>query len=81
MKMEIERAEQFYRGGSILFELLEPDGRRIFGLMTDTYHELLTRIENCPTNVFQHRVRLSLFAKVKNFTRWMLFPPRLKRLT
>jgi len=52
---------------------LEPDGRRIFGLMTATYWRLLKQIEKRPADVFRRRVRLSSLAKIKLFARWMLF--------
>ena len=41
MEMEIDRAEQFYREAAELPRSLHKDGRRIFGLMMETYHALL----------------------------------------
>ena len=43
MEMEIDRAEQFYREAAELSRSLHKDGRRIFGLMMETYHALLRR--------------------------------------
>jgi len=77
MKMEMERAEQFYRGGNALFPLLESDGRRIFGLMTDTYHSLLKRMKQQPEVVFQRRIRLGTLTKIMKFASWAFFPPRM----
>jgi 15-cis-phytoene synthase len=74
MQFEIDRAKRFYRGGVGLWDWLEPDGRRIFGLMTATYWRLLKRIENRPADVLRRRVRLGLFTKIGLFTRWMLGP-------
>ncbi len=79
MKMEIEQAEQFYCEGNALFPLLESDGRRIFGLMTDTYHSLLERMKQQPEAVFQRRIRLGTLAKIMKFARWAFLPSRMNR--
>ena len=43
MKLEIERADCFYREAAELPRWLHKDGRRIYGLMMDRYHYLLLR--------------------------------------
>ena len=73
MRLEIERAKQFYRAAAGLSDLLEPDGRRIFGLMTATYRQLLKRIEDRPADVLRRRVRLNSMTKLRLFAAWMLF--------
>jgi phytoene/squalene synthetase len=73
MRLEIDRAEQFYRAAGGLWDWLEPDGRRIFGLMTATYRQLLKRIERRPADVLCRRIRLSTFTKLVMFTKWMFF--------
>ena len=73
MRFEIQRAEQFYRVAAGLGEWLEPDGRRIFGLMTATYRRLLRKIERRPADVLRRRVRLGSFTRLRLFARWMLF--------
>lgn len=75
MAVEIARAEQFYRGGAELGRWLEPDGGRIFGLMTATYRMLLGKIARDPAAVLHHQVRLSRVKKLQLFARWSLFPP------
>jgi 15-cis-phytoene synthase len=72
MRFEIERAEQFYRAAAGLSDWLEPDGRRIFGLMTATYHQLLKQIERRPAEVLRRRVRVGSLQKLRLFVRWML---------
>ncbi len=72
MRLEIERAKQFYRGAAGLRDWLEPDGRRIFGLMTATYRRLLQQIERRPADVLRRRVRLGSMTKLRLFARWML---------
>jgi phytoene synthase len=73
MRFEIERAKQFYRGAAGLCDWLDPDGRRIFGLMTATYRQLLKQIEDRPADVLRRRVRLSSLTKLRLFAQWMLF--------
>jgi 15-cis-phytoene synthase len=74
MIMEIERAEQFYRDGARLMDFLEPDGRRIFGLILSTYHELLKTIERHPQQTLRQRVRLGTLKRLQLAARWTLFP-------
>ncbi len=76
MRMQIERAEQFYDEGIELLDMLEPDGRRIFGMMMDTYQHLLRKIAHDPTAVFTHRVRLSPWRKLRIAARWLVWPRR-----
>jgi phytoene synthase len=76
MRLEIERAEHYYREGVELFDLLEPDGRRIFGLMTATYRALLRKIARQPDAVLRGRVRLGLPKRLQLAARWTLPPPR-----
>ena len=73
MRFEIQRAEQFYRAAERLWDWLEPDGRRIFGLMTATYRQLLEQIERRPADVLLRRVRLGSLTRLRLFARWMLF--------
>jgi phytoene synthase len=76
MRLQTDRAEELYRQGADLFPLLEPDGRRIFGLLTDVYHRLLGRIQRHPADVLVRRVRLSSGQKLRVAARWLLLPPR-----
>jgi 15-cis-phytoene synthase len=76
MEREIGRAEQYYREGGELYEWLTPDGRRIFGLMTETYHALLRKIASRPEAVLQGRVRLGGIEKLRLFARWLCLPPK-----
>lgn len=76
MLVQIDRARQLYREGAELFDRLEPDGQRIFGMMTTVYHRLLERISRRPGQVFHGRVRLSRWRKLGIAARWMLLPAR-----
>jgi len=74
MRMQIERARRFYDEGLELLDLLEPDGRRIFGMMMDTYRQLLEEIAREPGAVFTRRVRLSRWTKYRIAWRWLVWP-------
>ncbi len=74
MEMEIDRAEQFYREAAELFRSLHKDGRRIFGLMMETYHALLQAIRRHPADVFTRRIRVSRWKKLWLAARWTLLP-------
>jgi phytoene synthase len=76
MEFEIERAERLYHAGSELLDWLEPDGRRIFGMMTAVYHGLLEKIARRPANVFSRRIRLGRLRLAMIAARWMLLPAR-----
>jgi phytoene synthase len=76
MALEVARAERFYVEGAELMDLLEPPGRRIFGLMMATYRELLRKIANECGAVLRRRVGLSGPKKLQLAARWLLLPPR-----
>jgi 15-cis-phytoene synthase len=76
MDLEIGRAEQYYQAAAQLSRWLEPDGRRIFGLMMATYRALLAKIKRRPGDVLRGRVRLGRVRKLWIAARWTLFPPK-----
>jgi phytoene/squalene synthetase len=55
---------------------LEPDGRRVFGMMTATYHAVLEEIARQPRQVLARRIRLTRWQKLRIAARWRLLPPR-----
>ena len=59
VECELARAEEFYTRRRRLLRRLAPDGRRIYGMMTATYHALLRRIARRPAEVFSRRLRVS----------------------
>ncbi len=77
MTLEIARAEAFYRDSLELMEWLEPDGRRIFGFVMSTYHELLGCIARRPDRVLYGRVHLGWPKRLQLATRWAVWPLRL----
>ena len=80
MAAQVARAEKSYAVGAELIEWLDPSGRRIFGLMTATYHALLRKIARRPAEVFHGRVRLSRLKKMQLAARWSLLPIRKRSL-
>jgi phytoene synthase len=76
MELEAARAEDFYRQGGRLLGCLAPPGRRIFGMITATYHALLEKIRRRPGAVFVRRVGLGWPQKLGIAARWTLLPPR-----
>ena len=76
LEMEIDRARQLYHEAAELIDWLEPDGRRIFGMMTGIYYRLLERIAQRRQDLFQCRIGLSRRDKLLLALRWLLLPPR-----
>lgn len=76
IRVELDRARHFYQEGCVLFDRLEPDGRRIFGMMLCTYRKLLEKIARRPSQVLEGRVRLSRWQKLRIAARWAILPPR-----
>ncbi len=80
MEYEIGRAEWFYREGAELINWLEPEGRRIFGMVMATYHALLRKIKRRPAAVLTGRVSLARTRKLQILARWTLLPPSMAAL-
>ncbi len=74
MEMEINRARQLYQQGWKLFDFLDRDGRRIFGLMMSVYRSLLEKITRRPGQVFSRPVRLGKLEQIIHFISWTLIP-------
>jgi phytoene synthase len=80
VSFEVDRARRLYRDGAELFDWLEPDGRRIFGMMITIYHRLLCRVDRARRLLFSERVGLSRCEKLRIAARWALLPPRRPRV-
>ena len=76
VELEFDRAQGFYREGAALFDHLEPDGRRIFGMMMSVYHRLLIKTHKAGPQILNGRVRLSRFEKLRIAGRWIICRPR-----
>ena len=80
MAFEAQRAESYYRDGAVLLDMLEPDGRRVFGLMMALYRALLEKVRRHSAEVFQRRIRVSQPHKLLIAARWAFLPPRSEAL-
>lgn len=76
MALEIDRAEDFYRRAIALWDLLEPDGQRVFGAITAVYYALLRRIRRRPADVLHRRLRPGRIEKLRIGLRFALWPSR-----
>ncbi|NUQ65207.1 MAG: phytoene/squalene synthase family protein [Pirellulales bacterium] len=76
VERQLDRAEGFYREAAELFDWLERDGRRVFGMMTSLYYAILAEIRRRPTAVLSRRVRLPGPRKIRVAARWLLLPPK-----
>lgn len=71
-----ERARAAYRAGADLFDLLDRDSQRVFGLMFSLYRHLLERVVRRRTDLLVRRVCLGRWQKLVLLARWTLLRPR-----
>jgi 15-cis-phytoene synthase len=76
MRGQLDRAEDYYRASRELYLRLKPEGKKIFGLMTATYHAILRKIAARPAAVFAGRIRPSMFERLWLLGRWTCLPPK-----
>jgi len=74
---EISRAEGLYGRAARLIDLLEPDGKPIFGAMFSTYRGLLEEIKRRDGDVFRGRASIGAFRKLRIAVHWMFRKPSL----
>jgi phytoene synthase len=65
MRMQIDRAEKYYRDSAALESCISADCRPTLAAMTEIYHGLLGKISKDPRRVLHERVSLSLLAKLR----------------
>jgi 15-cis-phytoene synthase len=59
MRLEIDRAKQFYCEGARLMSFLNRDGRPIFAVMMVAYVMLLKKVKRRPGDVFSRQIKLT----------------------
>lgn len=64
LRLEINRAEEYYRSVRDLLPLLDADSRAAMDVLATIYHELLQRIASNPAAVFQERVSVPTSRKL-----------------
>jgi phytoene synthase len=65
LKFQVARARAYYQQSEPLAELLTPEGRNVFTLMSRAYRGLLDRVEAAGAGVLTRRVRLSWWRKLE----------------
>jgi len=71
MRLQIGRAEDFYRSSADLENHIELSSRPTLIAMTDIYHGILSKIARCPRRVLTQRISLSLASKLRIMWRAM----------
>ncbi len=71
-----ERARAAYSQGAGLFDLLDRDGQRVFGLMFSVYRCLLEEVLRRRQELLVRRIRLGRWRKLALVARWTLLAPR-----
>jgi len=71
-----ERARVAYRIGADLFDLLDGEGQRVFGLMFSVYGQLLEEVVRRRRDLLRRRIRLAWWRKAALAARWTLLAPR-----
>jgi len=69
MRFQTERARSFYAKSRALDDLLSPDGRAVFSIMSGVYENLLTAIERRKFDVFSQRIQVSKLVKLRLLAR------------
>ncbi len=64
LKLEIDRAQDYYRSADQLIPLLDPDARPAMRVLARIYHHLLDRIAADPSAVFNQRVSVPTSTKL-----------------
>lgn len=75
MRFEVSRAEGLYAAAAELDRWLLPDGRAVFGAMTNIYRGLLEEIKRADGDVFGRRIRLTTWRKLRIAGRWLFASP------
>jgi phytoene synthase len=70
---QVDRARGYFDQGAALGDWLEPEGRRMLGLMTATYRLLLDKIDRCRAELLTRRVRLGRWQRLRLAARWLVW--------
>lgn len=76
LDFQIARVAGFYREAAGLYEFLEPEGRRIFGLMFSVYRRLFQKICRQKMALFRKKIGLTGPEKLGLLLRWAIWPPQ-----
>ncbi len=73
---ELDRIETHFFVAARLYESIDRDARRSFGMIWDAYYRLFRKIRRNPRKILSCKTRLSLCDKLRLFARWTFFPPK-----
>lgn len=73
---ELDRIETHYLIASELYEWVNRDSRKAFGMIWDAYYRLYLTIRKNPRAILDRKVKLGFFQKLRLALRWTFFPPR-----
>jgi len=65
LKLEADRAREYYKAGFELIPMLDPDARAAMWVLVTIYSRLLEKIAKADYNVFSGKIRLSTTEKLK----------------
>ena len=71
---QFERCEIYYTNAAPLYQMIERDSRKVFGMMWARYYSLFRKIRDNPFNLCRRRVSLSFLAKLRLMLRWRFLP-------
>jgi squalene-associated FAD-dependent desaturase len=67
LRLQFERAHAFYASGWNVSRFISADGLRMFSLMWHTYRQMLHKLERNPVAIWQRRVGVSKWDKLRLF--------------
>ncbi len=76
IEKELDRIETNFLIAGDLYEIVEKDARRSFGMVWDAYYRLYRKMRQNPRKILSRRIRLGFLDKLRMFFRWNFFPPR-----
>lgn len=73
---QLDRIETHYLMAADLYQEVNRDSRRSFGMIWDAYYRLFKNIRKNPRAILVRRVKLGFYQKLRLALRWKFFPPR-----
>ncbi|MDR2762471.1 MAG: squalene/phytoene synthase family protein [Planctomycetaceae bacterium] len=72
---QLERCEIYYTNSAKLYQLINPQSRKTFGMMWNRYHTLFKKIQHNPKLILKNKkISLSNYQKIKLYLKWKLLP-------
>ncbi|MDR1484326.1 MAG: squalene/phytoene synthase family protein [Planctomycetaceae bacterium] len=77
LNKQFERCDVYYTNSAQLYQLINPQCRKVFGMMWSRYHTLFRIMQSKPKLILGNkRITLSNLQKLKLYLRWKLLPCR-----